>query len=75
MFEFDWVQHIRMAFAKSKAKLQFLSLHGVEYNIKSISPVRENIGLLKKRHVLFHDIMGSDSPFSWEVCVIEFIGW
>ena len=41
MFEFDWVQHIRMAFAKSKAKLLFLSLHGVEYNIKSISPVRE----------------------------------
>jgi hypothetical protein len=48
MFEFDWVKHIRMAFAKSKAKLQFLSLHVVEYNIKSISPVRENIGLLKK---------------------------
>ena len=30
MFEFDWVQHIRMAFAKSKAKLQFLSLRGAD---------------------------------------------
>ena len=30
MFEFDWVQHIRMAFAKSKAKLLFLSIRGAD---------------------------------------------